>query len=102
MALELNVARLQGLLEGDTPEARFRSFSGRLRRRDIALALLQEYPVLARQLTICIDRWVAFSLEFLDHLCGDWNAIRNTFSRRQILARSVQLARAGDLVSRRT
>src|SRR5439155_9517462 len=58
MALELNVARLQGFLEGDTPEARFRSFLERLRRRDIALALLREYPVLARELTMNIDRWV--------------------------------------------
>src|SRR5262249_13820775 len=80
MTLELNVARLQGLLEGDTPEARFRSFWQRLRRRDIAIALLQEYSVLARQLTTCIDRWVVFSLEFLQHLCSDWKAIRATFS----------------------
>jgi type 2 lantibiotic biosynthesis protein LanM len=44
------------------------------------LAFLQEYPVLARQLAICIDHWVAFSLEFLRHLCADWEAIRTTFS----------------------
>lgn len=82
MVLELNVARLQGLLQGDTPQEKFRNFLERLHQRDIALALLQEYPVLARQLITCIDRWAAFSLEFLQHLCADWEAIRSTFSPR--------------------
>lgn len=81
MVLELNVARLQGLLEGDTAEERFQSFLQRVRQRDIALAILQEYPVLARQLTIRIHDWVTFSLEFVQHLCEDWEAIRNTFTR---------------------
>jgi type 2 lantibiotic biosynthesis protein LanM len=79
MALELNVARLQGLLQGETPEQRCESFMQRLHQPDVALALLQEYPVLARQLTICIDNWVVFSLEFLRHLCQDWQAIREAF-----------------------
>jgi type 2 lantibiotic biosynthesis protein LanM len=81
MVLELNVARLQGLLEGDTPEARFSSFLRRVRRREIALAIMQEYPVLARHLTLTIDHWVTFTLEFLQHLCTDWTVIRTTFSR---------------------
>ncbi len=80
MALELNVARLLGELEGDSTEVRFQSFSERLRCRDKALAILQEYPVLARQLIICIENWVTFSLEFLHNLCADWVAIRTTFS----------------------
>jgi type 2 lantibiotic biosynthesis protein LanM len=79
LVLELNVARLQGLLLGDTPQERFQSFIDRLRQRDVALSILQEYPVLARQLTICIDRWVAVSLEFLQHLCGDWQLIQAQF-----------------------
>lgn len=78
--LELQVARLQGFLLGDTPEKRFCSFLERLRQRDTALTLLQEYPVLARQLTICIEQWVTFNLEFLHHLCADWDSIRNIFS----------------------
>jgi hypothetical protein len=95
MALELNVARLQGSLEGDTPEARFRSFLQRLRRRDIALALFQEYPVLTRELTMYIDRWVAVNLEFLRHLCGDWKAIRIMFSPARDPGVLVQLSRPG-------
>jgi type 2 lantibiotic biosynthesis protein LanM len=80
MVLELNVARLQGFLHGDTPEERFDSFCERLCQREVAIALLQEYPVLARQIKICIDNWVSFSLEFLNHLCVDWEAILTTFS----------------------
>ena len=80
MALELNVARLQGLLDGDTAEQRFQCFLRRLRERDAALAVLQEHPVLARQLVTCLDDWVNFCLEFLSHLCTDWDSIKTTFS----------------------
>jgi len=80
MVLELNVARLQGLLSGDTAEDRFRSFFNRMGDRNNALALLQEYPVLARQLKLCIDHWAAASLEFLLRLCADWDQIRTTFN----------------------
>ena len=80
LVLELNVARLQELLQGETPEERFQSFIQRLQQRDVALSLLQEYPVLARQLTICIEHWIAVSLEFLQHLCTDWQMIRSQFA----------------------
>ncbi|MBD2593607.1 type 2 lantipeptide synthetase LanM [Nostoc spongiaeforme FACHB-130] len=80
MVLELNVARLQGLLKGNTPDERFNSFIERLRQPDIALAILQEYPVLARQITICLNNWVNSSLEFLHHLCKDWQKIQTIFS----------------------
>jgi len=80
MILELNVARLKGLLSGETPRERFLCFLARVYQRDVMLELLQEYPVLARQLVISIERWVNFSLEFLGHLRADWDAICTTFS----------------------
>lgn len=80
MALELNVARLQGLLQGDTADERFQSFLHLAGQHERASALLQEYPVLARQLMIRINHWASFSLEFLQNLCADWEAIRTTFS----------------------
>ncbi|PSB45905.1 type 2 lanthipeptide synthetase LanM family protein [Chamaesiphon polymorphus] len=83
LVLELNVARLQGLLHGDTPELRFQSFTQRLRQRDVALSILQEYPVLARQAFICINHWVTTSLEFLQHLCRDWDDLRSQLSPSQ-------------------
>lgn len=81
LVLELNVARLQELLHGNTPEERFQSFIQRLRQHDVALNILQEYPVLARQLTICVEHWVAVNLEFLQHLCRDWETIQTKFTR---------------------
>lgn len=79
MILELHVARLRGVLKGASPEARFGSFVRHLNRREVALALLQEYPVLARQITLCIQQRVRVGLEFLRHLCADWEAIRVAF-----------------------
>ena len=79
LVLELNVARLEGLLDGATPEDRFRSFTERVRRPDIRAAILREYPVLARQLAEHVDRSSLFLLEFIGRLCGDWEGIRNIF-----------------------
>jgi type 2 lantibiotic biosynthesis protein LanM len=79
LVLELNVARLQGDLSGDTEEERFSSFVQRLRDRDIALALLKEYPVLARHVWLCINQWVDSTCEFLERLSADAEKISKTF-----------------------
>lgn len=79
MVLELNVARLQGLLAGETPEQRFTSFLERLRRREISLALLKEYPLLARQVVTCIDQWLQAGCEFARHLCEDLPVLREMY-----------------------
>lgn len=83
LALEVNVARLEGLLEGNTPEERFNHFLTGLREPEKALAMLREYPVLARQFVVHLDSWLAFQLEFLRHLCADWVEICTTFSPGQ-------------------
>jgi type 2 lantibiotic biosynthesis protein LanM len=80
MVLELQVARLEGVLEGATPAERFANFTERLSRREIALPLLSEYPVLARRLATCIENWVSYSAEFLERLAADWNEIVNLFN----------------------
>lgn len=79
LTLELNLAGRQGLLVGDSPAARFESFIARLQQRDVALALFEAHPVLARQIMIRLEQWIAASLEFLVRLCTDWHAIRDTF-----------------------
>lgn len=79
LVLELNVARLQGQLTGDTPQARFQSFIERLRQPEHTIALFQEYPVLARALVVYVEHWLTTRLEFLERLCSDWAAIRTTF-----------------------
>ena len=79
LTLELNVARLRGELEGETPEQRFESFARRLGERGTAIALLREYAVLARRLTCAVNKWVDASLEFLGRLCDDWGILLETF-----------------------
>jgi type 2 lantibiotic biosynthesis protein LanM len=79
MVLELNVARLQNRLQGETPEERFGHFIDLLRTPDEALRIFLEYPVLARHLVDTINDWVDFNLEFLTHLAADWAELKRTF-----------------------
>jgi class II lanthipeptide synthase len=97
LVLELHVAKLQGVLHGATPAERFSSFTERLSRRDTALQLLSEYPVLACRLTLCVDHWVSYSEEFLGRLAADWSKIAKLFEidpERDALAEAT--AGAGD------
>jgi type 2 lantibiotic biosynthesis protein LanM len=97
MTLELNVARLQGLLPGETPEERFQSFVKRLQEPEIAIQLLREYPVLARQVVTWLDNWLAVSLEFLERWCADWPGICAALSLDQDPGPLVEIeADAGD------
>jgi type 2 lantibiotic biosynthesis protein LanM len=52
----------------------------RLREEGRMEALMLEYPVLARLLVVTIDNWVNFGLEFLTHLCADWDEILSLLS----------------------
>lgn len=83
LVLELQISGLQGLLVGNTPQERFYSFIKQLRQPKQLLALLEEYPILARQLGTSIDQWVRFSQEFLEHLSADWEQIKDIFSPAQ-------------------
>ncbi|MFO0981517.1 MAG: type 2 lanthipeptide synthetase LanM family protein, partial [Planctomycetota bacterium] len=80
LVLELNVARLQDALPGETPEQRFDAFAQELRQPPMALRLLEEYPVLARLVVEAIDRWVDFRSEVLLHLASDLAELRAAFS----------------------
>ncbi|HKV38914.1 MAG TPA: type 2 lanthipeptide synthetase LanM family protein, partial [Blastocatellia bacterium] len=97
MVLELNVARLQGWLPGESSEARFESFIIHLSRPETRLTLLAEYPVLARRLVNHIDRWVDFGIEFIGHLAADWNALAVEFNKGHSLGHLVEITGgAGD------
>ena len=79
MALEVNVARLQGLLAGDTPEARFLSFLQRLAQPGTSRRAAGGIPgdgARGRRLDITVG---GVSLEFLGHLSADRAAIAETF-----------------------
>ena len=79
LVLELNVARVQEQLAGDTPEERFESFIARLGEPEVVSALWEEYPVLGRQVIVALTQWVETSLEFLQRLVADWKEIRSRF-----------------------
>jgi hypothetical protein len=80
LVLEMHIARLQGRLRGDTPEARFEHFMRQLREESVLVSTLFKYPVLARQLVVTVDQWADYLCELLSHLCADWEAICTTFS----------------------
>ena len=96
MVLELQVARLQDRLQGETPEARFHSFIYYISQEHVAQSLLEEYPVLARVLTTCLEAWVEASLEFLSRLCADWQAILQTFAQGEEPGLLVKMEVSGD------
>lgn len=72
LVLEMHVARLQGQLDGETPEARFAAFGARLRDPEQAWTLLEEYPVLARQLATRARQTAVVIAEILTRLANDW------------------------------
>lgn len=81
LVLELHICRLRGQLEGGTPSARFRNFSERLLQPDQAVAILREYPVLARLIAEVLARWVNVSSELFARLHADWSDLAATFGR---------------------
>jgi type 2 lantibiotic biosynthesis protein LanM len=76
MVLELNVARLQGRLEGETADERFSSFGRVLAQPETVRAIHAEYPVLARSLCEAVSDWETVGQEFVERLAGDWESIR--------------------------
>ncbi|WP_405942648.1 type 2 lanthipeptide synthetase LanM family protein [Streptomyces sp. NBC_00207] len=79
LVTELQLARLRGELDGRTAEQRFECFTERLRDPRAARALLDAYPVLARQLAVRAGHWLDSGLEFLGRLQADVDAVRGTF-----------------------
>lgn len=97
IALELNVARLKGMLKGATPQERFEDFNRLIARPDYLLPILCEYPVLTRQFVTTIDYWAVNYLELLNRLCADWAEIVETFSPGREPGRLTEVAAdAGD------
>lgn len=87
--LEMHIARLQGAFDGKTQRERYTNFLARLGQPEAALALMLEYPVMARQLVVRVTQWVEAILEFLDRLSSDWDLITQTLvpldSQRDVL-----------------
>ena len=96
LVLELHIAKLEGRLEGDTPEARFEHFVRLLATPEEAAAVLSRYPVLARRLVDNIDDAVTASAEFAQRLVDDWTMIRESLLANDDPGRLVDVTQAGD------
>ncbi|MEU5129289.1 type 2 lanthipeptide synthetase LanM family protein [Streptomyces mobaraensis] len=98
LVLEVNVARVEGRLRGDTPEERFASFAGLLADPDHQARFRAEYPVLVRQAAEVLDRWSAACARLARHLRDDLPDLRRDLlaGRPADTVRSVALGE-GDL-----
>lgn len=96
LVLELNVARVQEQLAGETSEQRFDSFIARLGQPELVSALWEEYPVLARQVIVALEQWVETSIEFLHRLVADWKDIRSRFFPSSDPGLIIKLNSSGD------
>jgi type 2 lantibiotic biosynthesis protein LanM len=79
LTLELNVARHEGLLRGETPQERLQYFIQQLRQCEVVLPLLEEYAPLTRSVLTTLENWTRCSLDLLRHLCADWGQICQLF-----------------------
>lgn len=80
LVLEMNVLRVQGKLDGETPELRFQDFMRRLRDPVFAEDILLEYPLLAKDAVRAVDNWVAARVEFASRLVSDIDEVVRTFA----------------------
>lgn len=78
MVLELNIARVRGLLKGKLPEQRFRNFCDALRDPEARWSFVRDYPVLFRSLYVRTINWVDYTVELLSRLSKDWDLIRES------------------------
>jgi type 2 lantibiotic biosynthesis protein LanM len=79
LVLELNVARVEDRLQGETANERYANFVRSLLDHEVALAILAEYPVAARLTVDQIDRWRQTNIELMARLLNDWKLVRNSF-----------------------
>ncbi|MEJ2348096.1 MAG: type 2 lanthipeptide synthetase LanM [Patescibacteria group bacterium] len=79
LVLELNVARLNGILKGKTSSDRFEHFTNLLVNKDFTIQLLLEYPVLSKILVTYIKQTFQNCIEFITRLFEDWRILDTTF-----------------------
>ncbi|MET8323774.1 type 2 lanthipeptide synthetase LanM family protein [Micromonospora sp. NPDC005189] len=96
VVLELNIDRLRGTSPGETPQQRFTAFFGRYRSPEVALTLLADYPVLARQAYELTRNWADRTIEFLERLHADAPTLGATFQAGVPVGRLVEIQETGD------
>ncbi len=78
--LELQIARFEERLAGDTPAARFTSFMEDAASAAGAIRFFEQYPVLARDLSVRCGQWITSSVELIERLLRDRDAIAEHFA----------------------
>lgn len=96
MVLEMNVSRISGELSGNSPQERFLSFRNLLRSKSKQRALINEYPVLFRQVYESLASWKSFSYDFIIHLITDWDDLQKKFEIKEMLPIKKIHINAGD------
>jgi len=79
--LEMHVARLQGMLHGESPQDRYRDFIDKLGDPSYRQDILEQYPLLVEQILRAADHWADFTLEFAARLQDKWHALVEHFFR---------------------
>jgi type 2 lantibiotic biosynthesis protein LanM len=96
LALELHIARLEGLLRGDTSRERHTDFLEHVLNGEAAKVFFCNYPVLARQVTSHIKQLTKNCGIFLQRLNNDFGQIRQTFFQSTHPGTLVSVFAAGD------
>jgi len=91
IVLEINIARVERRLQGNEPSERFQHFLSTLRLPETRKALLNRYPVMARQCVIHLENWFSAGLEFLDRLSHDYSAIGEYFGKSEEIGRLAKI-----------
>jgi len=94
IALEVNVARLQGLLSAQTSRERYQEYSAALIDSEKAARLLSDYPVLLRAVHHVICDWQRYLYRFLLRFFSDRELLTSTFGIRADMP--LNLERLGD------
>lgn len=96
MTLEINIAKLEGKLVGETSQERFTAFSLLLLEEKFIENLLSEYPLLFRQILIDAENKLRFINEFINNLNQDWEKIWSILLKSQEPVPLSQINFAGD------
>ncbi|QHZ48144.1 MULTISPECIES: type 2 lanthipeptide synthetase LanM family protein [Bacillus] len=81
LVYELNLARMEGRLKGDTPEKRFEYFIAEYAEKKESISqLLSKYPLLARIMVETAMRRKNAICEGIERLFADYDSIQHSFS----------------------
>lgn len=96
LVLELNIARLEDRLEGESPDERFKSFIELLQKRSVCQSIFSDYPVLTRHVLEGLEQLTDAILEMLHRLEADRALLAATFFQGQDFGALEQITMSGD------